>query len=253
MQKIIFNIENMKKEEWVNPEIFDRYPELACGVATRSFFDGKFSEGLDRKKAEDREKALVASGNFFWFQKIAFSQQTHSDRVAVVESEWFVWEADALVTRQKNLALVIKTADCGQIFLFDPVAEVIGAVHAGWKGHSLRILEKTVTVMIGLWAKAERLICFVGPSIEARNYEVGADGTDFGQWFEDGTLLPHWEPGKKFFDGKYESKRQLLKMGVPENQIEVSNLCTFEEKNLYSYRRDGADAGRMIGVIGMKS
>ncbi|HMT01374.1 MAG TPA: polyphenol oxidase family protein [Candidatus Absconditabacterales bacterium] len=166
----------MENQVCVKPEIFSQYPELMCGVTTRSFFSQTFSEGIDREKPDAREKAMLESGIFFGFEKIAFSQQTHSDRVAVIESDGFIGEADALVTRQKNLALVIKTADCGQIFLFDPVAEIVGAVHAGWKGHSLRILEKTVSSMINLGAKAERLLCFIGPSIEARNYEVGADG-----------------------------------------------------------------------------
>ncbi|MEK6553401.1 MAG: laccase domain-containing protein, partial [Bacteroidota bacterium] len=47
-------------------------------------------------------------------------------------------------------------------------------------------------------------------------------------------------------------KDELLNFGIQESNIEISSLCSYEEKYLHSYRRDGKNSGRALGVIAMK-
>ena len=57
------------------------------------------------------------------------------------------YDADALITAEKGLPLVVFSADCGTILLYDPVQEAIGAVHAGWRGVASGLAAKTVRRM----------------------------------------------------------------------------------------------------------
>ena len=86
--------------------------------------------------------------------------------------------ADALVTNLPGIALSILTADCQPVLFFDPVAGVIGAAHAGWKGAVAGVLEATITAMIALGARAADIRAAIGPSISQRNYEVGPEFYD---------------------------------------------------------------------------
>src|SRR5580704_8413635 len=76
--------------------------------------------------------------------------QIHSPHVVVAETPWPMQarpRADAIVTRTSGLAIGVSTADCGPILLADPVARVIGAAHAGWRGALAGIAEATIVAM----------------------------------------------------------------------------------------------------------
>src|SRR4029078_10578056 len=84
-------------------------------------------------------------------------------------------KADAIVTRTEGLAIGITTADCGPILLVDPVARVIGAAHAGWKGALTGVLESTIAAMEKLGADRNSVVGATGPLIRQHSYEVGAE------------------------------------------------------------------------------
>ena len=89
---------------------------------------------------------------------------------------------------------------------------------------------------------------FVGPSISQMNYEVGKD---VAVLFDQKYLK--LENGKIYLDVSGANVDMLLEFGIPKEQIEVSNLCSFAEKDLlHSYRRDGKQSGRSFGVIALK-
>jgi hypothetical protein len=67
------------------------------------------------------------------------------------------------------------TADCGPVLFADPQARVVGAAHAGWKGAFTGVLESTVAAMESIGARRENIVAVLGPSISARNYEVGPE------------------------------------------------------------------------------
>lgn len=102
-------------------------------------------------------------------------RQTHSADVVTVTAPFdplTAPEADALVTTEKNIVLGVMTADCAPVLFHDPVAGVIGAAHAGWKGALGGVLESTIGAMVRLGAAPERIIAALGPCIRQASYEV---------------------------------------------------------------------------------
>ena len=83
--------------------------------------------------------------------------------------------ADAVVTDQPVLPLGILTADCAPILFCDPVARVIGAAHAGWRGARFGVGAATVRAMEALGARRSRIVAAIGPAIGPDSYEVGPE------------------------------------------------------------------------------
>lgn len=156
---------------------------------------------------------------------------------------------DAVVTSTRNLMLTIRVADCAAVLLYDSEHGVIGAVHAGWRGAVAGILPNTMEAMRALGAQAESTRMYVSPAISAACFEVGEE---VAQQFPDGFV--HRTSGKKpHVDLKSFLREQCLQLGIPGGYIEVDEICTKTDRRCESYRRDGADAGRMVAFIGLRS
>lgn len=121
--------------------------------------------------------------------------QTHSTQVTMVQGPITEpVQSDAMVTDQPGLALAILTADCQPVLFSDPVAGVIGAAHAGWRGTLDGILESTLDAMETLGAKRARIRAVIGPSISQGAYEVGPD-------FFDNFTMEHSDNARFFASG----------------------------------------------------
>lgn len=158
-------------------------------------------------------------------------------------------ETDALVTNQSGVLLLIQTADCVPILFWDRGGGVIGACHCGWKGLMARLGQKTVAAMAGLGARPSAIEAWIAPCIRTSNYEVSAEMVrDFAREFPAARVSPdgrHLDLAAIAFD-------QLAAAGVPRENVRDSGACTFDDaESLYSYRREGAKAGRLLTVIGM--
>lgn len=186
--------------------------------------------------------------------------QVHSPTVVTVDRPWpreAAPQADALVTRQRGIALGILTADCVPVLFADAEAGVVGAAHAGWKGAFTGVLEATVAAMVALGADTARIVAGVGPHISARSYEVGpefearfldADG-DNRRFFQAGTRAGH-----PLFDiGAYVGHR-LAGCGL-DTIAHTGHDTVAQEDLFFSYRRATlrreADYGRHISVIAL--
>ena len=80
--------------------------------------------------------------------------------------------ADAMVTTRDDLALAALAADCVPVLLADPVAGVVGAVHAGRPGMVARVVERAMDGLVEVGAIAADTVAVVGPSVCGRCYEV---------------------------------------------------------------------------------
>ena len=186
-----------------------------------------------------------------------FPRQTHSDRIAVVNSENFantIDDTDALITSEKGLFICVQTADCVPVLLFDPVKKVVAAVHAGWKGTISKIAGKTVAKMTETFGcNPADIVAGIGPSIHMHAYEVGPEVVEAAEAnFSNSPALlkPSMNNGHAYFDLWEANQTVLLEAGIREENIEVIGLCSFEHADLfYSARRDGSDTGRMVSGI----
>lgn len=205
---------------------------------------------------KNREKVKTLYPN----KKFIVANQTHSANVNTIqEPKELGWRSlddaiencDALITNQKDIVLTILTADCVPILLFDPIKNVVGAVHAGWRGTQQQIVVKTVKKMEQEFhSNPKDIIAGVAPSIGKCCYEV-----DWGvaQHFKD---IPnsYEKKGEKYMlDLPYINKIQLLNIGVKRENIELSNICTScDVKNYFSYRKENGCSGRFMSLIGLK-
>jgi YfiH family protein len=184
--------------------------------------------------------------------------QVHSPTVIVAETPWSHEarpRADAIVTRMRDLAIGVTTADCGPVLFADPTAHVIGTAHAGWRGALTGVIEATLDAMERLGAKRRNIRAAIGPMIRQQNYEVGPDLIErFAA--EDGASSRFFAPtardGHAQFDlGGYVATR-LERAGV--DQIDDLGLCTYADPaRFYSYRRVShraePDYGRHVNAI----
>ncbi len=162
---------------------------------------------------------------------------------------------DILITNVRRVAVGIKTADCLPILLFEPEKGIVAAVHAGWRGTAARIAEKAVHKIIELGGRPENLTAGLGPCIDGRCYEVGADVAtvfqkEFLEWPE---FLRVKSETKWLLDIVEANRRELIRVGVRPERIDCIgriDLCTHCRPDLFdSYRRDGEKAGRMVSFI----
>ncbi|MCW3075896.1 MAG: laccase [Bacteroidetes bacterium] len=155
-------------------------------------------------------------------------------------------EGDALVTDKKNMVLAVSIADCYPILFHDPVNNVIGAAHAGWRGTVNLIAETTLHEMIKLGAQPENIRVAIGQGISQANFEVGNDV--IGQFENANFPASCWKNNK--IDLILCNRHVLRQNNISEENMWAMNRCTFE-KDFFSYRRDKGITGRMWAVIAM--
>ena len=181
--------------------------------------------------------------------ELAIPHQSHSENVRKVDTPGEYENCDALITDTTGVALLVTVADCVPILLFDPIQNVIGVVHAGWRGTANAIVQRAVYKMQEEFkTNAENMLVFIGPSAGACCYEVSEEvAVKFAN-----KIVPY-NSIKIFVDLKKENASQLKQLGVVTGNIEISVHCTICEKQLFhSFRRDGKSAGRMMAVICLK-
>jgi len=174
-------------------------------------------------------------------------RQIHSDRIVNADdirgSE--IPEADAIISSDRTKVLCIRTADCVPILACSLDGTYTGAIHAGWKGLSLDIVEKALDAMKSLGAKDIRV--FIGPAIGPCCYQVGPDVLDRMK----GIARTRNGHGAYYLDLWDAAVSQARNADIPRHMIQVTKICTSCYNELFhSYRRDGHASGRNISLIG---
>lgn len=155
-------------------------------------------------------------------------------------------EADGLITAIKGVALVIRTADCVPLFLYDPEKSVLGAVHSGWKGASFNITSKCVKEMVFLYGSDPADIrAFILPSISPESYEVNED---VACHFPENTISVN---GKLHVNLWESVENSLKKEGVRAGNIFNPRICNrIQHEDFFSHRY--GDIGRNLNFAFMK-
>ena len=162
------------------------------------------------------------------------------------------FSADALVSTDPSRAVAVAVADCVPVLLADRHRRAVAAVHAGWRGTAARVVVAAVEGMKRAGVPVADVVAAIGPSIGPCCYQVDAPVRDAllarsprgGEW-----LLPdvdaHWR-----LDLWRANANQLAEAGVPLDAVLVARHCTAHHlEDCFSYRKEGAAAGRMFGAI----
>lgn len=205
-------------------------------------------------------------------KELAFARQIHSANVALVPGGYeggAFDDVDALITSTPETPLVILTADCAAIFLYDQRHSAIGVAHAGWRGTVAGIAAQTVRRMHAVFDTFPRdIIACIGPSIGPCCYEVGDEVinavAEFLPEYTDevlvepdmasaGSFRASVNAGRKHFDLWRANELILTDVGVPEQQVEIARICTACHTDLfYSHRAEKGVTGRFGGVMMLK-
>ncbi len=241
----------------VRSALFERFSGLRFGMSTRRGgvspspldLNLSFNVGDDPENVrKNRELYFAALG--VDSSRVAFAGQIHGDVVRQVKDPGKHDACDALETVAPGIFLAVSVADCIPVFLYDPFARCVAAVHSGWRGSEAKIVVRALERLSAAYAsRPENIVAFIGPGAGACCYEVGTEvAVKFPEEYrmKGRGANPH-------LDLKKWNKDLLEDAGVEPSHIELSPSCTICDVRFHSYRRDGSGSGRMLGVIGMTS
>lgn len=181
-------------------------------------------------------------------------RQTHSLNIATIDDDFDfsqLEDTDGVVTRRKDVALCINTADCVPVVLCDPIAGVIGAVHSGWRGTVGRIAARAVEAMCSIGALPQHIHAAMGPCICSGCYEVGPEVAEkFHREFPfypgivlTGTQKPHIDLAEAIRD-------TLIDAGVATGNIGMPPACSkCNPRDYFSARALGVSSGRTLTAL----
>lgn len=197
--------------------------------------------------AGDGNMSILAPANRRkFFDKIGITERqvvnlhlAHSNKVADVFSEdggKLFERTDGLITNSRNIYLALLVGDCLPVAIADPVNNSIGLIHAGWRGLENGVIKNAVKLLEKkLKAKSKNLIVYIGSHICQKHYEVK---NDLVKKFKDYPESVRKIGNKYYLDLGKIAKKQLIDLGVGGKNIRIEETCTFENRNLFSYRRD---------------
>ena len=165
-------------------------------------------------------------------------------------------EADALVTADINLRLILPVADCNAIIYYDTNKKVVGLAHIGRHATVNNLASKMVKYFEKNYdSNPKDLKVFFSPSIRKNSYV-------FDQVPQPSSLGWNQKPYViKTTDGKFKidlikyNFDRLLAAGVPESQIEISPIDTFTSNNYPSHTRsmrNKSSEQRFAVIAGMR-
>jgi YfiH family protein len=208
--------------------------------------------------AENRRRAAGFLG--YPQAQIATPHQVHGIDIVHVTHAWGPKagpKADGVVTNRPGIVLGVLSADCAPILFADPVARIIGATHAGWRGALAGAAEATLTAMEALGAKRQDIIAAIGPCIGPKAYEVGLE-FEAAHLAADAQALPFFRPhirsDKRYFDLPGYLAHRLSRAQI--RTVENLELCTYTHPDrFFSYRRTcqaaEPDYGRDLSAIAL--
>lgn len=214
-----------------------------------------------------RNRKAVARALGVELNDFVFLKQVHSGNVVVVKEndcgsgsekyEEAIANADAMITNLPETCLIVLTADCVPVLLYDSVEGVVAAVHAGWQGTMKAITMNTVMKMQEEFGcKAENIIAGIGPSIGPCCYEVTNEDLSekWRKMYPNNHEIFKKRGERMFLDLWKINELQLLQLGVRSRNIEIAGICTqCNVDEFYSYREEEITGRFGSGIVLRKS
>lgn len=256
-------------------QLLSKFPELVSACSTRL---GGVSSGIhtsmnlgflngDNPDNVHENFRIICTELKINPRSLVFAAQTHTKNVRVtgmedhgkgIFRERDYENIDALVTDNPGTTLVIQTADCVPVSIYDPVSGSIGLAHSGWRGTAAEIVCETIKTMADEYgSKPENLYISTGPSICGNCYEVSADVVrEFEKAYNESEmkLISTALPADKYLlDLNLAIKVSALRMGVKEENFEITGLCTNCNPDLlFSHRATLGKRGTLATFLCMK-
>ena len=180
-------------------------------------------------------------------RKLAFPIQKHTSNVKFITKPGRYDNVDGLITSEEyNIILTIKVADCVPIYMYDPKTRCYGLIHSGWKGTKNHIIKNAFEIFFNISnSNPQDLIIFIGPHIKECCYEIDWDVAQYFYFVKEEKIKNKW-----LLSLEKEIAYDAINAGILNNNIHISNICTYESLDCQSFRRDKEKSKRMLGVLG---
>jgi len=232
---------------------FQNTPKGIKAIVSKRNINVGFHNQKESQIKKNREKILAELG--LRIDQLICAQQIHSNGVCIVGRDEkgrgairysdALADIDALITKEKNIAIAVFCADCLPIFLIDKKKDIIAIVHAGWKSTKKAIVKNTIFAMKQVFdTQPKDVLVYFGPAIRRCCFEVGEE---FLGYFKRGI----YRSGSKIFlDTAEVNYLQLREVGVIEKNIFDSKICTVcSNDKFFSYRKEKESCGRQMALI----
>jgi polyphenol oxidase len=160
--------------------------------------------------------------------KLAYMRQVHGPDVKFIE-EPGVYECDGLFTKESDITLVVRTADCLPLIFYSEKIRAIGVVHMGWRSAAAGILEY-------IPFDISSFTCVAGGGLRACCYQVGDD-------FMENPRMKTFVTRRQnnyYFDPIDFARRSLVRNGLCESNFFDTGDCSFcSGEEFHSHRRTG--------------
>ncbi len=219
-----------------------------------------FGRGDVRGTVIENYRRFGEAAGFPYEKLVAFTQVHKNDVFVATEKdagEAFrenKREFDAIVTNIKGLPIATYHADCVPVYLLDPVKKAVGVAHAGWRGTALSSPVAAAKKMCEMFSsKPSDILVGVGPAISKANFETDPD-------VPEAMVSAFGDDAREFIEDKGNGKYlvslpdlcvyALKKFGIPDENITLSDECTYNKSDLYwSHRKTHGIRGAMAAVI----
>ena len=238
-------------------ELFVEFPlsKKALAITTTTAL-GNMAYQVDEGRNVKEHRLLLAQELNIDINRFTYIHQHHSDILMEVTSNDIgkgrdSFEdglyCDALYTKEKGVPLCIFHADCVPIFFVDETKDVVGIIHAGFKGTMKHIAYKAIKELIEKEnINKENLRFYIGPFRMAKSFEVDEQTkatiieAGFEEAIKDG----------RFCNG-YANRLDLYKLGIKKEQITCAEMDTYSDDRFYSaYQK--TPVGRLVSLIVLK-
>lgn len=231
---------------YLQSPIFSGYNYLVHGIFTRTGgiseapYDTLNSSYNVGDRPERVKENLRTIKDAIGAKHLISMNQVHGENIVILRKDDHTLiestaNADALITDIPSVALMVKQADCQGVLFYDPVKPVLAVVHCGWRGNVRNILGAVVGRMRSDFGCRESdIVAGIGPSLGPCCAEFISYEEIFPEEFREFIVRDNhfnlWEI----------SRRQLLDAGLAEDRIEIAEICTRCNTDLfYSYRGEG--------------
>ncbi len=205
-----------------------------------------FVHGFPEAGVSDAELA-AALGAF----EILSTKQVHGADVALA-AEAASARADAIVARARDgaVAIGVRVADCVPVLVADEASGDVAVIHAGWRGVVAGVIPAALARLGG-----RSLVAAIGPCIGACCFEVGMDvAASIARASPGASVISHPHGDKANADLRAAVRAQLrLRAGSDERIEDVPGCTKHEFGRFHSFRRDGANSGRMLAALRTRS
>jgi len=222
-------------------------PKIGYFISTNQtgFSKGKYKHANFSKKVGDTDELvdlnIIKLKNQLKLKDITFMNQTHSNIILRVNRSDSFLDCDGMFTENRNVACAVLTADCIPLLITEKTGNMIGCIHAGWRGLQSQVIENFFEKLNTVPRRDFKVL--LGPCISQAKYEV--DDTIMSNFSKYSKRFKKNKSGNYYMDLRHIAYDILTELGV--TNVTISKACTFND-DFYSYRKDKL-TGRFISLI----